>query len=617
MNSNTRAALAFCLVATVVTAGLITYGLTIGKESSRGGLLSTFRNVDELSGFLDEVQSRQNSNEYMQDISYGSGSAEKTADSASYSKTNVQVAGVDEDDIAKTDGQYLFIASYDRVSIVRATPPSQMANVTVLEIEDLLGYELSNASAYVSGIYVYSGSLVVILSVHEYQLWERGDSLAEFMPYIANLQRAVVSVFDLSDISSPQLTISYGVSGYALTSRMVQDDVYLVAQSYVWKSDNETYLPSFWNGGESEEFSIDRIFYDSDCDDTSSFINLLAVDVGDGEYEYMSMIAGYASTIYMSQSAMYLTFQKWSGELTLVDSAMAPEDEASTLTTIYKVSIDGLSMVTTARADIKGWLLNQFSMDEYEGYLRVATTTSWMNPENGVYVLTPDLESAGSLENIAPEERIYAARFLGDTLYLVTFLQIDPLFVIDLSNPYLPRVVGELTLPGFSSYLHPVDETHVLGIGYENSRLKVSLFDVSDPTEPVETSKFLAENYSWSMATWDHKAVLFDQERGMLVIPVETTVIDGMNYTHWSGAYVFDVSAASGISLRGTISHDAYSGYNSVLRSLYIGDSLYTVSYSMVKANSITDLTELGSLTYYEPDWWYYPDPVPVETVDA
>jgi uncharacterized secreted protein with C-terminal beta-propeller domain len=437
------------------------------------------------------------------------------------------------------------------------------------------------------------------------------------MPFIANRQRAVISVFDLSDVSSPQLTMSYGVSGYALTSRMIQDDVYLVAQSYVWKSDNVTYLPSFWNGGESEEFALDRVYYDFECDDANSFINLLAVDVGDGEYEYMSMIAGYASTIYMSQAAMYLTFQKWSGELILVDSVTAPDDEASTLTTIYKVSVDGLSMVTTARADVRGWLLNQFSMDEYEGCLRVATTTSWIDPENSVYVLTPDLELLGSLENIAPEERIYAARFLGDTLYLVTFRQVDPLFVIDMSNPSLPRVVGELTLPGFSSYLHPVDETHVLGVGYENWQLKISLFDVSDPSEPVEISKFVAGNYTWSMAAWDHKAVLFDEDRGMLVIPVETTLMDEMNYSHWSGAYVFDVSSATGISLRGTISHDAYSGYNSVLRSLYIGDSLYTVSYSMVKANSITDLTELGSLIYYEPDWWYYPDPAPVGTLDA
>jgi uncharacterized secreted protein with C-terminal beta-propeller domain len=249
-------------------------------------------------------------------------------------------------------------------------------------------------------------------------------------------------------------------------------------------------------------------------------------------------------------------------------------------------------------------------MDEKDSYLRIATTTDWVDMKNNVYVLNATLVQVGAVEDIAPDERIYAARFVGDTLYLVTFRQIDPLFVIDLSDPSDPKILGELVMPGFSSYLHPVDEDHVLGIGSENSTVKVALYDVSDPANPVETSKVTLNGSSWTMASYEHKAVLFDKEMELLVIPVSTYWYsdDWTDYGYWNGAIVFRVSIEEGISIRGTIEHttsaQGYSG--EIQRSLYIEDYLYTIGYMQLKVSSLDDLSEVGSIVLGSyPDYYY------------
>lgn len=251
-------------------------------------------------------------------------------------------------------------------------------------------------------------------------------------------------------------------------------------------------------------------------------------------------------------------------------------------------------------------------MDEYNGNLRVATTINdWTRDTrvqyNNVYVLDPDLGITGRLEYIAPpDERIYAARFIGDRLYLVTFKQIDPFFVIDLSEPTLPAVLGELKLPGYSDYLHPYDATHIIGIGKETvanewgggfttGGLKMTLFDVADVNHPVEVDTVeIGLPGTDSEALHDHKAFLFDASRGgILVLPVHEIVkvpVTGKSYDahstkYWQGAYVYGLTPETGFVLKGTVTHnaDSQSGYywgspDSVLRSLYIDDVLYTVS---------------------------------------
>ncbi len=609
MNNHLRIALAVCIAATALTAGTLAYAMTKdGGHSFPDALLQPFSSYDELKMFLADMESYGRSNAYygsptllpasMGEMTYGQKS--------SYSTTNIQVAGVDEDDIVKTDGEYLYIASYDKVTIVKAYPSSDLANVTVLDIEDIIGLKPENASAYVSGIYLYGAKLIVVLSVYEW--WNPAVDYADYVAIQWSNQRSVVSVFDIENVSAPELLFSHGVSGYALTSRMIGSYVYIVGQSSILLLDQQLYLPLVWEGNSSEEVDVGGIYYDPETRDASVFMNLLAVDVVDGDHATTTILAGYASTVYMSLDAMYLSVQKWSGEMVVVETDSAPADEVSSRTTIYKVAVDKLTMVNVARGDVRGWLLNQFSMDEKDDYLRVATTTGWSNPESAVYVLDSDLAIFGSLTRLAPNERIYSTRFLGDTLYMVTFRQIDPFFVIDLEDPSHPRVLGELKNPGFSSYLHPVDEDHVLGIGSENSSVKISLYNVSDPTNPTEQSKYLFPQWSSTSAAYDPKAVLFDFEKGLLVIPVSIYYHEesDYNWTYWNGAYLFNVSVVDGVSVMGAVAHGDTYGYDSVLRALYIEDTLYTVSQSSVKATSLLDLSEQGELIYNIPNWWYY-----------
>ena len=290
-------------------------------------------------------------------------------------------------------------------------------------------------------------------------------------------------------------------------------------------------------------------------------------------------------------------------------------------TVIYKIGINEGAISYETQGTVPGTINNQFSMSEYDGNLRVATTIhGWMirsylpsvESYNNVYVLDESLSVIGSIESIAPDETIYSARFIDDICYLVTFEQIDPFFVIDLSDPTNPMILGQLKIPGYSSYLHPYDETHVIGIGKEDSNVKISLFDVTDVENPVELSKYLItdddeSSYSWtsSSALYEHKAFLFDEEKQLLIFPASDE--------YKESAYVFHVDTANDIELKGVISHipenvtvkeeepygyywKGYYGY-SILRSLYIGDVIYTISDAMVQMNDMDSLEEMNRVS--------------------
>jgi len=306
--------------------------------------------------------------------------------------------------------------------------------------------------------------------------------------------------------------------------------------------------------------------------------------------------------MYMSHSAIYLAMPKWIDEINGNDMANDTFNITTwrTVTTIHKIEVSGTELRVSARGDVEGRLLNQFSMDEKAPYLRIATTEDETERTNNVFVLNEDLEIIGSLEGLAPTERIYSARFMGDMLYLVTFRQVDPLFAIDLSDPEHPEVLGELKIPGFSNYLHPVGETHLIGVGQQDSKIKISLFDVTDPTMPVEVDNYTTEENGYSAALYDHKAVLFDVERSRLVIPFYyyEDISNESYYAYWqhcSEALVFDISVDSGISLFGRIDQTSN---NDVQRSLYIDDALYTISDSDIQANGYDDLSFIKSLPY-------------------
>ena len=291
-------------------------------------------------------------------------------------------------------------------------------------------------------------------------------------------------------------------------------------------------------------------------------------------------------------------------------------------TVIQKFAIDNGTVSYTAKGEIPGYLLNQYSMDEFEKRFRVATTSEYftlkgVTTANNVYVLDNSLNIVGSLEKVAPEESIYSARFMGDKLYLVTYQRVDPFFVIDLSAA-TPKVLGALKIPGYSSYLHPYDNTHIIGIGKETKQnqyggleplgVKVALFDVSDVANPVTIDTYLIGGRGTdSEILSEPKALLFDKEKNILSIPVFQQYYGGpvpleggadivpphpIPPNNWKGFYVFGVDTAKGFTLKGTVEH--YNGtnydYSFGSRSFYIDDSLYTVTSGLMKINDLSNI---------------------------
>ncbi|OGS56725.1 MAG: hypothetical protein A3K60_02560 [Euryarchaeota archaeon RBG_19FT_COMBO_56_21] len=599
MNPTTKlmgAALASVAVMMIATLGYAT------TQSQRDEDLNTFSSERELRLFLTKERPEKSGDVYYR-APDSMGSDFKQEASGSYSTTNIQVAGVDEDDIVKTDGEYIYAASSNNVTIIKAYPPESLANVSVIEIS---GLTFGSDSHYLQlqGIFMNADRLVLVVNAYSTYYWGTMDDTTEYQP-----PKTIVAVYDVEDRANPTFVRSVAVSGYYLSSRMIGEHVYLIAQAQVWTFDDEITLPSLWEDDVSSQVKATDIRYDPDMSQASSFLNILALNIGSGEHDLLSVVAGWASVVYMSNNALYFTVQKYQGSIEWSDGVESPIDSYTAFTTIYKIQIDALSMSVDAKGDVKGWLLNQFSMDENGSYLRVATTTSWVEPENAVYVLDDGMVVVGKLEGLAPSERIYSSRFIGNSLYLVTFRQIDPLFVIDLTDPLNPNVMGELKIPGFSSYLHPVDEDHILGIGIEGGTLKISLFNVSDPTNPLEQSKYVSDVIWYSEALYDHKSVLFDLEKELLVIPGYSYLYDYNEYKYVGGAMVFRVSLSDGISLRGIITHESNESYwgQSVTRSLYIGEYLYTIGDRSVQVNRLDDLSYVDSLIYsdFRYHYWY------------
>jgi uncharacterized secreted protein with C-terminal beta-propeller domain len=382
------------------------------------------------------------------------------------------------------------------------------------------------------------------------------------------------------------------------------------------------------SGSYTKEVQATEIRYVDGPDVFYYMTTVVAVNVMDDTEEPNSetFLTGYSTTMYVSLNNMYLAVPNTNMWILRGDGE-EPKEE----TMIFRIALDQEKIVAMAEGTVSGSVLNQFSMDEYNGTFRIATTTNewWSDegPKNHLFIMNMSLNVVGKLEDLAPGETIYSARFMGNRGYIVTFKNIDPLFVIDLTDPTAPTVLGSLKVTGYSGYLHPYDENHLIGIGKETELdkdnplqqgVKISLFDVSDISNPVEIDKYeIGDRGTESPVLDDHKALLFDKTRNLLVIPVLVAEIDPNDYegevpewVHgefvWQGACVFDISP-DGIEYRGGITHledDTdllksgywfYSDY-AVERSLYIDDVLYTISSMKIKMNNLETLVEINEV---------------------
>ena len=652
--------------------------------------LKQFNSYSELESYLRESTNNNN---------YGTGGGDGMAVSASagaptafgaksestsfdsfasdYSQTNIQVEGVDEIDIVKNDGKYIYTANQNKVVIVRAYPADSMDIVAELEFDN-----------YVNGIFIQEGRLIVIESSYGYyygvyagaelDVATEKSAASTILAPESTLSEVRVHIYDTRDklISNPELLETFAIDGSYYTARLTQGNIYVIGTKYAGTAN--PIIPYFKAGDQIESVSASKIYYPGYYYDSNLvFTSIMAIDVDNLEYKGDVFLTGQNSVIYVSQNAIYLTSSKTydynsfqedalkinveilPGEFKeraqgIYDSneeyyikydkiALITQDYFNRLSTeekktfgdkqteaytdyyrevskkyektiIHKIGIDGLDIAYSGTGEVSGYVLNQFSMDERNGYFRIATTNGNIfgaieSSSNSLYVLDEDLEIVGSVEDIAPGERIYSARFAGDKAYMVTFRQVDPLYVIDLSNPKNPKILGYLKVTGFSNYLQPIGDDLLLGIGREanlegrSQGLKISLFDVSDFANPVELDKYVVESdWSYSEAEYEHKAVFFDDSRDLLVIPVTYSQQLGQAWEYWQGAFVFSVTDKD-VSLKGKIAHDVkdekideYYGQSQgyVQRSLLMDDSLYTISNLMIKANNVGDLKEIS-----------------------
>jgi uncharacterized secreted protein with C-terminal beta-propeller domain len=578
-----------------------------------GNQISRFASYEELQNFIKTNAQYTGSHwTWREDFSSVGGKGVFLAPAANgYSPTNIQVAGVDEADIVKTDGQYIYLVSGNRTIIVKAYPPEQAQVLSKIEV-----------AGTVMGIFINGDRLVVFEEETPYYPYYDLPSSVEktYMPYWS--PKTYVKVYDVSDRTNPRLQRELSADGQYVSSRMIGDYAYVVVNEPVYEQDDEINLPKIGSGSNETEIQATDIYYSDVADYYYMYTTIIAMNTQNDDQEptYETILLGASSTLYVSPDNIYLTFPVWG-------TGMGDFDKTS----IHRIHIAGDEITPVASGEVPGSVLNQFSMDEYEGYFRVATTTHGETSRNNVYVLDMGLNITGSLENLAPGETIYSARFMSERGYLVTFKKVDPLFVIDLSDPFNPRVLGYLKVTGYSNYLHPYDENHIIGIGKEAvaaegedfawyQGIKIALFDVSDVSNPKEIGNpyVIGERGTDSPVLWDHKAFLFDKSRNLLVIPVSVAEIDESKYPNgvpsyaygepvWQGAYVFNVSLDQGLQLKGRIAHiespadleqNYYYSYSplSVTRSLYIDDVLYTISDAKIKMNNLENLDYINEV---------------------
>lgn len=536
---------------------------------------------------------------------YDDSSAEKD-----YSDTNNQVEGVQEADIIKTDGEYIYAAVDGDVYLLRENG----GNPEILsKIEKKAGTELDEkdgaheAEEYVNNIYVTETRLVLMKYTVDYSTYE--DAVAEDVAiagcYVGQ-GTYTAAVYDIADRSHPVLLNELGQSGTLISSRMVGDILYLVYSYYVPgeidETDPSTYVPTLYLGDAKTEVAADDIMLLGEPG-AAQYLTVSSIDVGSpAEFLDTQSILGCGSDIYCNSETLVVA-------LTTMEET---NDVSKDKTELFRFSLKDGAVTMESQGSVPGYVLNQFSMDEYNGYFRIVTTenvTHYFNEggiasaeqektRNHLFVLDESMNIVGSIEDLARGESIYSARFMGDTGYFVTYRQVDPLFTVDLSTPSEPKILSELKVPGFSNYLHPFGDGLLLGFGQNSDEesgeiqgLKLSMFDTSDPAAVAEKhSELLGKKYMWSNAIGNHKAILVDSEKNLIGFPAENEYM------------LYSYSPESGFQkiAQLTLEADGPGDMDYDLRGFYVDDVFYLYSPSGLAAFSMEDFSRISTLLWEE-----------------
>ncbi len=533
-----------------------------------------------------------------------------------FTGTNVQVQGVDEPDRVKTDGTNLFVSTSNAVTILKAYPPNSTSTLSTIAFQNamILGMEISR------------------------------DRLMVIDQRSANTTYIDLLLYDTSVPSSPRLMGNTSIAGTYVAARLAQGYIYAVIQqpSYRFndKGNATGVMPLVAEDGVRKTLLPSSVYYTPNRAQISYYTMVTSVSMSTGKASTLTVLTGPSSTIYVSPSNIYVVYANYQefyadnipGDIYTGGVISSTNLQQGQNSTIFRASYSSDGNVTVkAVGSVPGTVLNQFSLDEYDNYFRVATSRfakigGAYTRSDDVYVLGRDMSQISAVRNIAPGENIYAVRFVGDMGYVVTFEQIDPLFAISFKDIANPVVLSALKVTGYSNYLHPLPGGYLIGVGKEAVPsstgnfawylgMKLSLFRVFENGTSTQISKYLiGDRGTESPVLNDHLAFTFDSSRNITVIPVMLAKVSG-NQTYgpsspppygdivWQGVYVFKVTGA-GFTLLGRVSQyppgksygDSPVNNLQIDRSVIIGNYLYTVSQGEVMVSSLSSFSTVATV---------------------
>ena len=559
---------------------------------------------------------------------------EITSSSKDYSTTNIQVENVDEADITKTDGNYIYSISENKVIITSVINPEEIEIVATINL---------NSGSIPEDLILYKDKLVIIATKNV-----NGTSWS----YGYDNTNTDVKVFDITVKEKPNLVKSYELYEPYYTSRCIDNVLYVISSGRL-REDGDKIERGYKEDNVEQEIELKNIKYLKSVKTTNQTL-ISVVDLNNPKEKIkLDSYLMDISNAYVSENNIYLLNQKYEhnkyappisslfGLKGVIGAFTYDYDNKKSgyYTEIYKFNINKDGNVDyQTKTNIKGQTINQYSLDELNGHLRVAL---YDNDGARVAIFDENLKQIGISDYVAKGETMYSSRFIGNKVYLVTFKTMDPLFVIDLSDETKPKVLGELHIPGYSTYLHPYDENYLIGIGMQTEEIvnrnlygkvisttsritgmKMALFDVSDVNNPAQISEtVIGDSRTISAILNNPKALLFSKEKNLIAIPVnnysENFSINSSSDSHESminlyknynktyiseGYFVYSINVEDGFDLKGVITHEASKNtkynYNTskLLRGLYIDNNLYTISETAVKVNDLETLELIDEL---------------------
>ena len=521
----------------------------------------------------------------------GIGNAAADVNSPNYSTTNVQIQGIDEADIVKTDGQYIY-ASANQTLYIYEKNLQLKTKIAMPEYINITDFFLDKNMLIINGNRFNEQIVTPYL---------KGTATDMMMPRYYGKNFVSTLLYDLTVISQPELVKAFEIEGNQVSTRKNGNYLYTVTNKYSndYAADgNDEIMPTYRDGGLTSALKtvgLNQVL-SMPVYNQSVVSSITVIDITKPEQAAtIETFNGSTANIFMNDKSLYLVENIY--------------EQDKSQTNIIRFSLQGMQIGYGASNKIPGTINNQFSMNEHKDNFTIATNI-WQQGNN-VYVLDQSLQEVGKLEGLAKDEQIYAVRFVGDTAYIVTFKTMDPLFIVDLSNPNNPTVKGELKIPGFSNYLHPISDTLLLGIGQDTQELfvinrdgsqeavgtrqagmKISLFDVSNPNNPVEKDAYyLGKTGTYAEVLYNHKALMTNPTQNLFAFDANIATDNNLNS---NAGLVFKI-VDNKILLQAQIKASDENSYIFNSRRLcYIDNTMYYIQNGSIHAYEMNNYTEIA-----------------------